>query len=179
MAGVGLDPLVFDTGVREEERQLEVTKLVEPLGIVLLHGAARDDDQVVAQSPRIQIFEHRERVGPDLRQERVSGAVEELERRGVRLEVGMGHQLLDGLSVAHDGPRLALVPEAVGVADAEGAVQWAALDVVQAEARLAVLHHFAGARGQLVYLVLAQERYMRAQGQSSPQVTEGAVSVAV
>ena len=48
----------------------------------------------------------------------------------------------------HQGTWLALIPQAVGVPDAIGAVQRAALNVVQAEAALAVLDNFAGALGQ-------------------------------
>jgi hypothetical protein len=78
------------------------------------------------------------------RQKRVGCSVENLHRCHVRLEVPVTHQLLDGLGVGHEGARHSLIPQALGVPDAVCAVQRATLNVVEAEAALAVLDHFAG-----------------------------------
>ena len=64
--------------------------------------------------------------------------------RHVRLEVPMIHQYFDGLCIRQQGAWLPLIPQPVGVPDAIGAVQGTTLDMVQAEAALAVLNHVAG-----------------------------------
>jgi hypothetical protein len=111
------------------------------------------------QRAGIQVFQHREGVRPHGRQERIGRPVEDLQRRGVCPEVAVADQLLDGLGVGHEGTRLSLVPQSVRVPDAVGAVQRAALDVIQAQPALAVFDDIAGADGQAVYLVSAEERY--------------------
>ena len=58
----------------------------------------------------------------------------------MQLEVPMAYQRLDCFGVGHEGVWLVLIPQAVGVPDTVRAAQRAALDVVQAEAALAVLH---------------------------------------
>ena len=95
---------------------------------------------------------------PDGRQERVRRAVEKLNRGDVRLEEAVADQPLNRFGVGHQGTRLALVPQAVGVPDAVGAVQRAALNVVQAKPALAVLDHLAGTRWQAFNLFPVQQR---------------------
>jgi hypothetical protein len=156
---VGLDVLVVDAGVREQQRQLDVLEPIESVDVLGLHVVPGDDEYVVRQLPDVQVLQHREGVRPDHRQERVGGAVEHLHRRDVRLEVPMTDQFFDGFCVAHERTRYALVPQAVGVPDAVRAVQRAPLNVVQAEPALAVLHDFAGTLGHLLYLILSQKLY--------------------
>jgi hypothetical protein len=117
----------------------------------------RDDEDVVAKSAYIKVFEYSEGVRPDGRQARVGRAVEKLERRDVGLEVPVTDELIDSFSIAHQGARLALVPESVGVADAVGAVQRTPLHVVQTQPTLAVLNDLSGALGQPIDLVPAKQ----------------------
>jgi hypothetical protein len=69
----------------------------------------------------------------------------------------MGNQFFDGSSVSHERTRHPLIPQAVGVPDTVRAVQWAPLDVVQAESALAVLDNLTGALGQALDLIPAQQ----------------------
>jgi hypothetical protein len=133
-----------------------VPELVEPLDVVGLHRVPGDDQHVVAQLALVEVFQHREGVRSDVRQKRVGGSVEHLNRRHVRLEVPVIDQFFDSLGVAHEGARLSLIPQPVGVTDAVGAVQRAPLDVVEAEAALAVLDDFPGTLRQSVDLFPAQ-----------------------
>jgi hypothetical protein len=66
-------------------------------------------------------------------------------------------EILDGVGVVHERTWLPLIPQSVGVPDPVRTVQRATLDVVQAEAALAVLHNFAGTLRQLVDLIPAQQ----------------------
>ncbi|MGH3795275.1 MAG: hypothetical protein ACRDSP_10330 [Pseudonocardiaceae bacterium] len=154
---VRLNVLVVDAGVREQERQLDVPKLVQSVDVFRLHLVPRDDQDMIGQASLAQIFQHCEGMRPDDRQERVGGPVKHLHRGYVRLEVPVIDQLFDGLGVGHERTWHPLIPQAVGMPDAVGAVQRAALDVVQAEAALAVLHDFASALGQFVDLIPAQQ----------------------
>jgi|GEM_PF-6507285 len=138
---VRLDLRVVDTGVGEEKRHLERAQLVEPVGVLGLEAVPRDHENVVGQPAGVQVFQHGEGVRSDRRQERLGRPVEQLHGRDVRREVAVPHQLLDRLGVGHERSRYPLIPQAVGVADAVCAVQRAALDVVEAEAALAVLDH--------------------------------------
>ena len=104
-------------------------KAAEPVDVPWHHLMPRDDQDVIGQLAAVEVFQHSERVWPHYRQERVCCPVEELDRRQMRLEVPMVHQLPDRFGVGHEGARLALVPQAVGVADAVRAVQRATLDV--------------------------------------------------
>jgi hypothetical protein len=108
----------------------------------------RDDQHVVGEPPSVKVFQHGKRVRPDDRQKRIGRPVEQLDRRNVRLEIAMGHQRLDRIGITHEGARLILIPQAVGVADAVGAAKWTALDVIQGQAALAVLDHVTSALGQ-------------------------------
>jgi len=65
---------------------------------------------MVAVAPAVQVFEHREGVRADRWQERVRGAVEQLQWCHVRLKVAMPGQRLDGFGVRHERLRLPLVP---------------------------------------------------------------------
>lgn len=69
----------------------------------------------------------------------------------------MTHQLFDGFSIAHQGTQLPLLAETADMADAVGAVQRTALDVVQAQPALAVLDDLTGALGQPVNLLSAEQ----------------------
>lgn len=71
----------------------------------------------------------------------------------MRLEIRVLDQVLNGFAVRHDGARHPLVPQPVGVADAVGAVQRTALDVIEAQTALAVLDHRAGPPRQPLDLV--------------------------
>ena len=119
---------------------------------------SRDDQHVVAEATPIKVFEHGEGVRSHGRQERISRAVEKLERRHVGLEVAVRHELGYGVGIAHLSTWLTLIPQAVGVPDAVGTVQRTTLDVVQAEAALAILDNFAGALGQTGKLRWRQQR---------------------
>jgi hypothetical protein len=145
---IGLDTCVFDTGVREQQRDLEVDEPVQPFGVIGLHGMPRDDEHMIAQAAPVEVFEYGEGVWPHKRQERIGCPVEELERRHVGLEVAVADELDHRLGVGHESARLALVPQTVGVPDAVGTIQRTALNVIQAETTLAVLDNFAGALGQ-------------------------------
>src|SRR5208337_1678061 len=112
---------------------------------------------MVGKPTLVEVFEHGEGMRPDCWQERIGGPVKELDRRQVGLEVAVTDELLDGFGIAHQGARLALIPQSVGVPDAVGAVQRTALDVVEAQAALAVLDNLTGAIGQARELRLAQE----------------------
>lgn len=103
---------------------------------------ARDDQYVIPETPGVKILEHGQGVWPNTRQERVSCPVEELQRRDVRPEIPVRHELLNRLGVGSQGTRRALIPEAVRVPDAVGTVQRAPLDVIQAQAALSVLDDF-------------------------------------
>ncbi|WP_206443140.1 hypothetical protein [Candidatus Protofrankia californiensis] len=130
---------------------------VESVDVLGLHLVPRDDEHVVSQLASVEVFQHGEGVRPDDRQERVSRPVEHLNRRHVRLEVTVIDQFLHRLGVGHERTRYPLIPQAVGMPDAVGTVQRAALNVVQAQAALAVLHDFAGLLGQMVDLIPAQQ----------------------
>jgi hypothetical protein len=122
-------------------------ELVKPVNVVGLELVARDDQDVVGQLALVQVFEHSEGVRPDLRQERIGRPVEQLDRRDMRLEVAVTDQLLNRLGVGHERDGLVLAPQAVGVPDAVGAAQRAALDVVETQAALPVLHYITGTVG--------------------------------
>jgi len=81
-----------------------------------------------------------------------------LNRSDVRLEVAVADQPFNRFGVGHQGTRLALVPQAVGMADAVSAIQRAALNVIQAQPALAVLDHLAGTRWQALSLFHVQQR---------------------
>jgi hypothetical protein len=114
----GLDALVVDTGMGEQQSHLEVHELVQPIGVAGLHPVPRDDQHVVAQATAVEVGQHRQRVRPDRGQERICRTVENLNRGEVRLKVTVADQPLHRLSVGHQGARLALIPQAVGMADA-------------------------------------------------------------
>jgi hypothetical protein len=107
---IGLDALVVDAGIGEQQSHLEVHELVQPVGVAGLHPVPRDDKHVVAQATAVEIGQHRQRVRPDSRQERVRRTVEKLNRGEVRLKVAMADQPLHRLGVGHRGARLALIP---------------------------------------------------------------------
>jgi hypothetical protein len=69
----------------------------------------------------------------------------------------MSNQCFDGLSVGHERSRLAVIPQPVGVPDAVGAIQRAALDVVEGKAGLAVFDDFPRPVGQLLHLVPGEQ----------------------
>src|SRR5262249_14277887 len=139
-----LDARVFDTGEGEQQGDLDVQETIQPLGVAGLELMPRDDQYVIPQPASVKVFEHGEGVRPHRRQERIGGPVEKLERRNVGPEVAVTDERATRLVVRHKSPRLALIPQAVGMADAVGAVQRTALDVIQAQAALAVLDDFAG-----------------------------------
>ncbi len=85
-------------------------ELVQALEVFRLHLVPGDDEDVIGQAALVEVFQHGEGVWPNHRQERVGGPVEHLHRGHVRLEVPMSHQLFDGLGVAHERPRYALIP---------------------------------------------------------------------
>ncbi len=157
MRGVGLDVLIVDPGIGEQQRHLEVLECIEPVDVCRLHLMARNDQDVIGHPAAVEVFQHGEGVRPNGGKERVGRPVEHLDRRHMRLEVAMVDQLFDGLRVGHQGTRHPLIPEAIGVSDAVRAVQGAALDVVQAESALAVLDNLAGACGKSVDLFPAQQ----------------------
>jgi hypothetical protein len=70
----------------------------------------------------------------------------------------MTHELFDGFSIAHQGTQFPLLAETADMADAVGAVQRTALDVVQAQPALAVLDDLTGPLGQPVNLLSAEQR---------------------
>ena len=76
----------------------------------------------------------------------------------MRLKVTVADQPLHRFGVGHQGARLALIPQAVGVPDAVRAVQRAALNVVQAQPALAVLDHLAGTPPAGAHLFAVQQR---------------------
>jgi hypothetical protein len=51
------------------------------------HGVPRNDQDIIGQPALVEVFQHREGVRPNNRQERIGGAVEQLDRRRVQLEV--------------------------------------------------------------------------------------------
>jgi len=155
---VRLDAHAIDAGIGEQQRHLEIHELIQPPYIAGLHLVPCDDKHVVPQAPAVEIGQHRQRVRPDGGQERVSRAVENLNRCDMRLKVMVADQPLNGFGVGHQSARLTLIPQAVGVPDAVSAIQRAALNVVQAQPALAVLHHLAGARWQALSLLFAQQR---------------------
>src|SRR5260370_28160327 len=108
---------------------------------------------MIAQSAPVEAPQQRERMLTHPRQNGITRAVEQLEWRDVRCEVPVADQLLDRLVIAHQDPRLQLIPQPVRVPYAVGAAQRATLDVVQAQARLAVLHHLPGALRQRLDLL--------------------------
>ncbi len=110
MRRVGLDLLVVDAAVREQQRQLDVPELVQALAVFRLHLVPGDDEDVIGQPALVEVFQHSEGVRADDRQERVGCPVEHLHRGHVRLEVPVSHQLFDGPGVAHERPRYALIP---------------------------------------------------------------------
>ena len=155
---IRLDPRVIDTGIGEQQRHLEVHQLIQPPDIGGLHLVPRDDQHMVPQAPAVQVGQHRQRVRPDRRQERVRRPVQHLDRGHVRPEVPVADQPLHRLGVGHQGARLALIPQAVGVPQAVRAIQRAALNVVQAQPALAVLHHLTGTLRQARSLLPVQQR---------------------
>ncbi|HET9895503.1 MAG TPA: hypothetical protein VFQ44_11290 [Streptosporangiaceae bacterium] len=100
-------------------------EMIQPLGVAGLELVPRDDQYVIPQPALAKVFEHGEGVRPHRGQERIGGPVEKLKRRNVGLEVAVADELADRLVVRHERPRLGLTPEAVGVADAVGAVRFA------------------------------------------------------
>jgi len=140
---------------------------------VRFHGVPRDDQDVVAQATPIKVFEHREGMRPHGWQKGIGCPVEELERRDVSLEVAVAHELGHCVGIGQQGARLALIPQALGMADAVGAVQRAALDVVQAQPALAVLDDFAGALGQAGALRWRQQGDNGAHGVLFPTMLNG------
>ena len=48
MAGIRLDALVLDAGVGEQQGELHVGEVVEPLAVLRGHPVAGDDQHVVA-----------------------------------------------------------------------------------------------------------------------------------
>jgi len=136
-----------------------VAQAVEPLGVGRLELVAGDDQDMVGQYAPVEVFQNGEGVRSRGRQERVGGAVEDLQRRDVRPEVTVQDEMFNSVGIGHECSRLALVPQPVGVADAVGAVQRAALDVVQTQPALAVLDHLPGTLGQAVDLMAGEQRY--------------------
>ncbi|WP_232778544.1 hypothetical protein [Carbonactinospora thermoautotrophica] len=139
--GERLDALVVDAGIGEQQRHPQVAQRVQPHTVLGVHPIAGDHQHMVAQAALVQVLQHREQVVFDLWQERVGGAVEDLQRCDVRLEVPVVHQQLNRLSIGHQRPGLAHVPRAVDVADAVRAVQRTTHHMIQRQPRLAVLHH--------------------------------------
>ena len=166
MRGVRLDPLVVDAGVGEQQRHLEVLQPVQALDVVRLELVARDDEDVVGQLAPIQVLENGEGVRAHLRQEWFRRAVEQLHRRDVRLKLSVLDQLADRVGVGHQRDRLVLVPQSVGVPDAVRTPERTPLNVVQAQAALAVLHDLLRTCGQPGDLIAAEQGYRRDHGLS-------------
>jgi hypothetical protein len=158
---VRLDALVIDTGIGQQQRHLEIHELIQPPDVAGFHLVAGDDEHVVPQAPAIEIGQHCQRVRPDSRQKRIRRTVEDLHRGDVRLKVTVADQPLHGFGIGHQRTWLALVPQAVGVPDAVGAVQRATLNVIQAQPALAVLDHLTRTRWQALDLMPVQQRNER------------------
>jgi hypothetical protein len=100
---------------------------------------------VVGEATGVEVFEYGEEVISYTGEEWIGRPVEDLERCLVRLEVAVIDQLLDCLSIGHQGSRCVGVPQAIRVADAVGAPERTALYVVERQPGLAVLDNLLGA----------------------------------
>jgi hypothetical protein len=87
----------------------------------------------------------------------------------------MTDELFDRFGVRHQGARLTLIPQAVGVPDAVGAVQRTALDVIQAQTALAVLDDFAGTAGEFSDLLSVKQGNDDAHVSALPTMLTGEV----
>jgi hypothetical protein len=101
---------VINAGVGEQQRQLDVHQLFKRTDVRWLHPVPGDHKHVIAQAASVKIPQHGQGVWSDTRQEWIGRPVEDLQRSDVCPEVPVCHELLDGLSVRHQGARRALVP---------------------------------------------------------------------